>query len=106
MKKKNISNTYTPAVEHITVEKRPPEVEEKRNRYNYQDIDTVPRSGAMVILSETGEDAGEAAFWKKTRAFANATHKWEETGFFVSNITSLPIVFKPKFWRMRGMYEI
>lgn len=74
--------------------------------FNYEPISSAPRNGTIIFISETGKDKGEAAFWKKTRAFANATHRWEETGFFVHNITNLPVSFKPAFWRMRNMYEI
>jgi hypothetical protein len=81
-------------------------VEPEKNRYDYHEINSAPRNGTLIIVSENGTDKGEIAFWKKTRAFANATHRWEETGFFVSNITNLPLSFKPKFWRIKTLYEI
>lgn len=79
---------------------------EKVNLYDYNDISTAPRNGTLIIVSETGEDKGDIVFWKKTRAFANATHRWEETGFFAGNISNLPISFVPKYWRTRSIYEV
>lgn len=82
------------------------EVEIVTPKYEYSPIGTAPRNGTLIIVSGTQEDKGEIAFWKKTRAFANATHRWEETGFFVSNITNLRLSFTPKFWRIKNIYEI
>lgn len=87
------------------VKDSPPQEPEK-NRSDYHGIDSAPRNGVLIVLSETGKDKGEVGFWKKTRAFANATQKWEETWFFVSNTTNLKLSFKPKFWRARVAYEV
>ena len=91
------------------VEEQQPETrttQEEVNRYGYQSINSAPRNGTLIFVSETGADRGEIVFWKRTRAFANATHKWEETGFFVNSLTNLPLAYRPQFWRTRGMYEI
>lgn len=76
------------------------------NHYGYRSITSAPRNGTLIFVSSTGEDKGEMVFWKKTRAFANATHRWEDTGFFVNVVTNLRVVGDPKFWRMRVNYEI
>lgn len=76
------------------------------NRYGYESIKTAPRNGSLIVVSETGIDKGEIAFWKKTRAFVNATHRWEETGFFASNMSNLRLSFTPKFWRIKEVNEI
>lgn len=82
------------------------EPELKKSRYDYHDINSAPRNGTLIVVSENENDKGTIVFWKRTRAFANATHKWEETGFFANNITNLRISFTPKYWRMKGQYEI
>lgn len=76
------------------------------SRYDYHDIHSAPRNGALIAVSATGADEGVDVFWKRTRAFANATHRWEETGFFVNIITNLRVDFEPRYWRTRGMYEV
>jgi hypothetical protein len=95
-----------PTIPEVIQEVEPVTETEPKNRYDYHDINSAPRNGTLIVVSETGMDKGEIVFWKRTRAFANATHRWEETGFFVSNITNLPILFKPKYWRNRSLYEI
>lgn len=77
-------------------------------QYVYESIATAPRNGSLIVVSETGDskDKGSIVLWRKTRAFANATHRWENTGFFVNNITNLAISFTPKYWRPRKIYEI
>lgn len=69
------------------------------SQYDYRDIQSAPRNGLQVFVSATGADVGERVFWKRTRAFANATHRWEETGFFVDIITNVRVAFEPKYWR-------
>lgn len=78
----------------------------KLSRYDYHDIHSAPRNGTLIIVSGTGADEGVGVFWKRTRAFANATHRWEETGFFVNIITNMRVDFEPRYWRNRGMYEV
>lgn len=78
----------------------------ENKQYDYQDIGGAPRNGSLIIVSETGKDLGEAVLWRRTRAFANATSRWEETGFFVSNRSGQKLSFTPKYWRVRGMYEV
>lgn len=102
----SIEQNEAEILEERSVEPVPPTQPDKQNRYDYQDIKSAPRNGALIIISETGGDKGEIAFWKKTRAFANATHRWEETGFFVSNITNMRVSFTPNYWRSRSIYEV
>lgn len=78
----------------------------KKPQYDYEDINSAPRNGSLIMVSATGEDAGEAVLWRKTKAFANATHRWEETGFFISNRSGQQVSFIPKYWRARRMYEV
>ncbi len=68
-------------------------------QYDYYDIQSAPRNGLQMFVSATGADIGERVFWKRTRAFANATHRWEETGFFVDVITNMRVAFEPRYWR-------
>lgn len=68
--------------------------------YKWQPIGTVPRNGIPLQLSETDDqEKGVIAYWRKTRAFANATHRWEETGFWTNTITGQNITFIPLFWK-------
>lgn len=64
-------------------------------------IASVPRNGLPVKLTDDPEKEGVVAFWRKSRAFANATHRWEETGFWTDSVTSQIIDFKPLWWKDR-----
>lgn len=64
-------------------------------------IDSASRNGTPIYLSEDGSDNGILGYWKKIRAFANATKKWEETGKFYDFMTGFPLNFTPKYWRSR-----
>lgn len=60
-----------------------------------------PRNGMGVKLSETPEGDGVLALWKKTRKFANPTHRWEESGKWVDFHSGMDISFQPKYWKER-----
>lgn len=73
---------------------------------DYSNINSAPRNGSLIVVSKNGDDKGEIVFWKRTRAMSNATHRWEETGFFVNNLTGMGLSFVPKYWRPKSIYEI
>ena len=60
-----------------------------------------PLNGMPVRLSENTNDDGVVGFWKKTRAFANTTRKWESSGMWCNFNTGLPLTFEPKYWKDR-----
>lgn len=60
-----------------------------------------PRNGMPVRLSETTDGEGILVFWKKTRKYANTTHRWEHSGKWCDFQTGLDINFIPKYWRER-----
>lgn len=60
-----------------------------------------PRNGIPVRLSTTPEGDGVLAIWKKTRKFANPTHRWEESGKWVDFQSGMDISFKPNYWKER-----
>lgn len=60
-----------------------------------------PRNGMPVKLSENPDDEGVLAVWKKTRKFANATHRWSESGKWIDFYSGMDIPFQPKYWKER-----
>lgn len=60
-----------------------------------------PRNGTPVRVSESTQGSGVTAFWKKTRAFANPTKKWETTGIWCDYLTGVKVPFTPKYWKDR-----
>ena len=60
-----------------------------------------PLNGMPVKVTTDPQTTGITAFWKKTRAFANPTKKWELTGKWCDYLTGVPINFEPKYWRER-----
>ncbi len=68
---------------------------------NWKPIETVSRSGFPVKLTDDIEKPGVICFWRKSRAFANATHRWEETGFWTNSETGRNIEFIPTHWKDR-----
>ena len=60
-----------------------------------------PRNGMGVKLSETPDGDGVLAMWKKTRKFANTTHRWAESGKWVDFHSGMDISFTPKYWKDR-----
>ncbi len=65
------------------------------------DIALPPRNGMAVRLSKTTEGEFVIAFWKRFRAFANATKRWNETGCWYDFHTGQKISFDPKYWKER-----
>jgi len=61
-----------------------------------------PRNGMPVKLSEIPEGDGVVGYWKKTRKFANATHRWQESGKWIDWFTGMDINFTPKYWKERN----
>lgn len=64
-------------------------------------LELPPRNGIPVYLSETPEGDGVLVFWKRVRAFANSTKRWQETGIWVDHNTGAKVSFEPKYWRER-----
>lgn len=64
-------------------------------------IEGALRSGLPIRISETPNGEGTLARWKRTRAFANATHRWEATGKWEDFITGQEVSFTPKYWKTR-----
>lgn len=64
-------------------------------------INLPPRNGNPVRLSETPDSEGVIAFWKRERAFANATKRWQEHGVWRDFYTGMKIDFEPKYWKDR-----
>lgn len=62
---------------------------------------TPPRNGMAVRLSETPAGDGVVAFWKRERAFANATKRWQEHGVWRDFHTGAKVDFEPKYWKER-----
>lgn len=67
----------------------------------FHSIDTASRNGTPIRLFDRPEGEGTIAHWKKTRAFANATKRWEETGKWIDFMTGATVDFVPKFWKER-----
>lgn len=64
-------------------------------------LELPPRNGNPVRLSETPDSEGVIAFWKRERAFANATKRWQEHGVWRDFYTGMKIDFEPKYWKDR-----
>lgn len=69
------------------------------------ELDTVvtlpPRNGNPVCLTQSLDSKGVIAFWKRERAFANATKRWQEHGVWRDFNTGMKIDFEPKYWKER-----
>lgn len=63
-------------------------------------IESALHNGLPIYVSDDGVRQ-VLVFWKRTRAFANATHKWEERGKWCESVTGFDLPFEPKFWRPR-----
>lgn len=74
---------------------------EDHSSYGWEDIGKAPRNGVGCFVSEKPTGEGVLVFWKKTRAFANATHRWEDYGKFVDFLTGVDLNFKPLFYKPR-----
>lgn len=64
-------------------------------------LNSPPRNGNPVRLSESPHNEGVIAFWKRERAFANATKRWQEHGVWRDFYTGMKIDFEPKYWKER-----
>jgi len=64
-------------------------------------IQIPPRNGTPIRVSETVTGEGILAFWRRTRAFANATRRWSDSGKWVDFSTGLDLKFVPKYWKPR-----
>lgn len=75
------------------------------NGWNLIDSDILiklpPRNGLAVKVSETPSGAGVVVYWRRLRAFANATKRWQENGCWCSFHTGQKIDFEPKYWKDR-----
>jgi hypothetical protein len=60
-----------------------------------------PRNGMPVYVCDAAKEKRTLVYWKKTRAFANATRTWELTGKWIDNMSGLAIDFTPKYWKER-----
>lgn len=67
----------------------------------WREIDSSARSGLPYFVSNTGIGDGILAFYRRTRAFANASKRWQHTGKFVDFITGADLVFQPLYFRNR-----
>lgn len=67
----------------------------------WQPISTVSRNGFPVKITDDPSKEGVIAFWRKTRAFANATHRWEETGYWTDSTKGTNINFEARWWKDR-----
>jgi hypothetical protein len=81
--------------------KAEPDMNETAKQNGWEPIETVPHNGFPVRITDSPEKEGVIAFWRKSRAFANATHRWQETGFWTDSIAGTNINFVPKFWKDR-----
>ena len=72
---------------------------------DWQPIATAPRNGKQILVSDGTKDNELLAYWRRTRAFANATHRWEETGFFHNPITNAKVAFDSLYWKEWGAYQ-
>lgn len=74
-------------------------VDEVQSTDGWHNIDTAPRGGLTVRVSENTYVEGVDAFFKRTRVFSGK--KWEQVGKFVDHQTGLDLPFQPKYWRER-----
>ena len=63
----------------------------------YMTIDTAPKVGIQMVVSEMGLDEGVRALWKRSRFFEKG--RWQMTGKWIEPITGKDIGFEPKYWR-------
>lgn len=59
------------------------------------------RNGLPIRIAENPEGEGTLVFWKRTRAFANPTHRWQEIGKWTDFITGGDVAFIPQYWKPR-----
>ena len=64
-------------------------------------LEMPPRNGMPVRLSGSADGEIFLCIWKKTRKFANTTHRWQEGGKWVHFESGMDINFQPKYWKER-----
>lgn len=67
----------------------------------WREIDTATLSGMPYFISEKPDGEGVLAYYRRTRAFANAAKRWKEVGKFVDFTTGADIKFEPVYCRNR-----
>lgn len=67
----------------------------------WREIDSSARSGLPYFVSDTAIGDGILAFYRRTRAFANAAKRWKNTGKFVDFTTGVDLIFQPLYFRNR-----
>lgn len=92
------------ALGEMVPDQEEPDVEEEPadTAHTWEPIQTVLRNGFPVRITGDVRTSGVIAFWRKSRAFANATHRWEETGFWTDTNTGRNVDFKPLWWKDRN----
>ena len=78
-----------------------PDVDTPPDVNGWNPISTVPHTGFPVKITDDVRKEGVVAYWRMSRAFANATHRWESTGFWTESDNGRNIDFVPKFWKER-----
>lgn len=68
-------------------------------KIGWKPIETAAHNGISTIVSETGDDSGTVAFWRRTRAFI--AKRWQDTGYWCNSATGLKIGFIPQYWKER-----
>lgn len=90
---------------HVSVTESSPDAAETSARdpaeEGFLPINTALRNGLPLYVFENATSEGKLAFWKRTRAYANATHRWEETGKWIDFVTGGDISFVPRLWKPR-----
>ena len=105
------AETFAPhatTIQHESpAEQKIEELVEAANLNGWHNIETEvvlelpPKNGTAVYVSDKPSGQGTLVVWKKTRAFANATRRWEATGVWIDFVSGIPIAFKPKYWKER-----
>lgn len=100
-------NAVKNSLKESPVEEKIHELMDAASLNGWESIDTKivikmpPRNGMPIRLSENPDEHGVLAMWKKTRKFANTTHRWMESGKWVDFQSGMDISFIPKYWKER-----
>lgn len=68
----------------------------KKPDARWKAMDTVPKVGIQVFISDTGLDDGQRVYWKRTRRMHQG--RWQMTGKWVEALTGRELDIEPKFW--------
>lgn len=93
----------SPVDEKISLVSEEIEKGKQESLNNWDPISTAPRNGFPIRVTDDFENPGVIAFWRKSRAFANATHRWEECGFWTDSSTGRNINFTALWWKDRNI---